>query len=71
MTAASVSGSSSSVLTLDNVTTADMAPYSVVVSNVYGSITSAMALLQIMIAPPVIVSGPLTQTVLAGPNCVL
>jgi uncharacterized repeat protein (TIGR03803 family) len=61
-----VSGSSSPVLTLDNITTADMAPYSVVVSNVYGSVTSAVAALQIMIAPPAIVSEPVSQTVLAG-----
>ncbi len=63
---ANVSGSSSSVLTLDNVTFADMAPYSVVVSNVYGAITSGVAALQIQVAPPAIVSGPVSQTVLAG-----
>ncbi len=61
-----VSGSGSPVLTLGNVTPADMASYSVVVSNVYGSITSAVAMFQIMIAPPSIVSGPVSQTVLAG-----
>ena len=61
-----VSGSGSPVLTLGNVTSADAAPYSVVVSNVYGSVTSAVATLQIMIAPPAIVSGSVSQTVLAG-----
>jgi uncharacterized repeat protein (TIGR03803 family) len=63
---ANISGSSSSVLTLGNVTPADMAPYSVVVSNIYGSITSSVAALQIMIAPPAIVTGPASQTVLTG-----
>jgi uncharacterized repeat protein (TIGR03803 family) len=63
---ANVSGSSSPVVTLDNVTPADMAPYSVVVSNIYGSITSGVAALQIQIAPPAVVSGPVSQTVLAG-----
>jgi uncharacterized repeat protein (TIGR03803 family) len=54
------------VLTLHNVTLGDMAPYSVVVSNVYGSITSGEATLQIEFAPPAIVSGPVSQTVLTG-----
>jgi uncharacterized repeat protein (TIGR03803 family) len=61
-----VSGSSSPVLTLANVTYADMASYSVVVSNVYGSITSTVATLQIMIAPAAIIEEPVSQTVLTG-----
>ncbi len=61
-----VSGSGSSVLTLHNVTPADVTSYSVVISNVYGSVTSGVAALQIEIAPPAIVSEPISQTVLAG-----
>ena len=68
---ANVSGSSSPVLTLHNVTPADMAPYSVVVSNVYGSITSSVAALQIMIAPPAIVSGPVRPDRPGGDNRVV
>jgi uncharacterized repeat protein (TIGR03803 family) len=60
-----VSGSGSPLLTLTNVSTADVASYSVVASNVYGSITSKVAALQVVFAPPVIVVGPVGQTVLA------
>ena len=61
-----VSGSGSPTLTLANVSRGEAAPYSVVVSNVYGSITSSVAMLQIEVAPPAIVSEPVSQTILAG-----
>jgi uncharacterized repeat protein (TIGR03803 family) len=40
--------------------------YSVVVSNVYGAVTSAGARLEVIFSPPYIVAGPEDQTVLAG-----
>jgi uncharacterized repeat protein (TIGR03803 family) len=65
-----VSGANARVLTLTNVTLANVGVYSVIASNVYGSVTSAPALLQIEISPPLITAQPISQTVLAG-NTVL
>ena len=64
--AGSLSGSSSRTLLLTNITVADAANYSVVVSNASGAITSASARLEILVSPPFIVSGPDDQTVLVG-----
>ena len=64
--AGSLSGSSARTLLLTNITIADAANYSVVVSNASGSVTSASARLEIMVSPPYIVSGPDDQTVLVG-----
>jgi uncharacterized repeat protein (TIGR03803 family) len=64
--AGSLSGSSARTLLLTNITIADAANYSVVVSNASGSVTSASARLEIMVSPPFIVSGPDDQTVLVG-----
>ena len=51
---------------LTNITVADAANYSVVVSNTSGSVTSVSARLEVIVSPPYIVSGPDDQTVLAG-----
>ena len=61
-----VSGSSSRTLTLTNLTIADAAMYSVVVSNVYGAVTSAGAGLEVIFSPPYVISGPEAQAVLVG-----
>jgi uncharacterized repeat protein (TIGR03803 family) len=63
---ANLAGANARVLTLTNVDVPDAALYSVVVSNAYGAVTSAVARLEVMFSPPYIVSGPVDQTVLAG-----
>ena len=63
---ANVSGSSSRALALTNISPADVAMYSVVISNAYGAITSAAARLESISSPPASISGPEAQTVLAG-----
>jgi uncharacterized repeat protein (TIGR03803 family) len=49
---ANLSGSSTRVLALTNITAADAALYSVVVSNAYGAVTSATALLDVISGGP-------------------
>ena len=60
-----VLGATSDVLTIPSATTADAGGYSVVVTNVAGSVTSSVAVLTVFVAPGIIVQ-PLDQTVLAG-----
>ena len=62
-----VSGSATASLTLNNVQSADMAMYSVVITNGIGGITSSPVALTI-IGPPVILLQPLSQTVNYGAN---
>ena len=64
--AGSLSGSNARTLLLSNVVVGDAANYSVVVSNTYGTVTSATARLEIMVSPPYIIAGPEDQTVLVG-----
>jgi uncharacterized repeat protein (TIGR03803 family) len=64
--AGSLSGSNARTLLLTNITVADAADYSVVVSNASGSVTSVSARLEVLVSPPYIVSGPDDQTVLLG-----
>jgi uncharacterized repeat protein (TIGR03803 family) len=61
-----LSGSNARTLTLTNIGTSDAGTYSVIVSNASGSVTSANALLQIIVSPPYIASDPVDQTVLVG-----
>lgn len=61
-----ISGANARVLTLTNLTLANIGVYSVIASNVYGSVTSAPAVLQLAMAPPFITTQPTNQTVLAG-----
>jgi uncharacterized repeat protein (TIGR03803 family) len=61
-----LAGATARVLTLTNVDVADVARYSVVVRNVYGSLTSAVARLEVIYSPPYVVWGPDDQAVLAG-----
>jgi hypothetical protein len=60
-----VSGAASTNLVLSNVQDTDAASYSVVVTNIVGSITSTPAIL-VVFAPPIITLQPADQTVLAG-----
>jgi uncharacterized repeat protein (TIGR03803 family) len=55
-----LSGSSSRVLILTNVTTANAGSYSVLVSNPAGSTNSATAILQVASSPPIIVTAPVS-----------
>ena len=64
--AGNLSGANTRTLLLTNISSADAADYSVVVSNALGSIASVTALLEVIASPPYIVSGPWDQTVLGG-----
>ncbi len=66
MDGGNLSGSASRVLTVTNVDFSDAGVYSVIASNSFGSVTSRLAFLEIMVSPPIITTQPLTQTVLAG-----
>src|SRR5208282_4395722 len=68
---ANLAGANARVLTLTNVDVPDAANYSVVVSNTYGSLTSAVARLEVVLSPPYIVSGPEDQTALVGSTVTL
>ncbi|HEY9173240.1 MAG TPA: hypothetical protein VI136_13225 [Verrucomicrobiae bacterium] len=59
-----VSGAQTNVLILTDVSGVDMGQYSVVVSNAYGSVTSAPAILNVR--DPVILTQPLSQDRFAG-----
>jgi uncharacterized repeat protein (TIGR03803 family) len=61
-----ISGSHARILTLTNVSPGNVGFYSVVAANTYGSVTSSPALLQIEVSPPIIITQPVSQTVLAG-----
>jgi hypothetical protein len=65
--AINISFSTNSSHTISGVTTNDAGNYDVVVSNPYGSVTSSVATLAVVL-PPSIVQPPLGQTVLVGSN---
>ena len=60
-----VAGANSNVLTLSVVTTNDAASYSVVVTNIVGTLASSSATLTVLV-PPTILSQPASVTVTAG-----
>jgi uncharacterized repeat protein (TIGR03803 family) len=62
----SLSGSTSHLLTITNVDVGDAGVYSLIASNAYGSVTSRLAFLEIMVLPPFITAQPVSQTVLVG-----
>ncbi len=66
MDGGNVLGSNARLLTLTNVSAGDAATYSVVVSNSYGGLISAGAVLQVNQSAPQFVAQPQSQTVLAG-----
>jgi pectate lyase len=59
-------GAASSSLEIVNAQTNQEGAYSVVISNAYGSATSAVAMLTVIAAAPVIVTQPTDQTVIVG-----
>jgi hypothetical protein len=61
----SLANGTDATLVLSNVTTTDSGEYSLVVSNPYGSVTSAPALITVVL-PPSIVAGPTDQTTTNG-----
>jgi uncharacterized repeat protein (TIGR03803 family) len=61
-----ISGSSTRVLTVSNVSDFDAAFYSVIVSNASGSAVSSNAFLEVIASPPQIVRPPVSQTVSVG-----
>ncbi|MGB7769683.1 MAG: choice-of-anchor tandem repeat GloVer-containing protein [Verrucomicrobiia bacterium] len=61
-----LSGSSTRVLTLTNVTATNAGFYSVIVSNSFGAVTSAPAFLTVTSSVPIITVQPTNQTILSG-----
>jgi len=58
---------SSPWFTVPNVSAANAGPYTVVVTNAYGSVTSQVATFALLY-PPSVITPPISQTVLAGTN---
>jgi uncharacterized repeat protein (TIGR03803 family) len=65
-----LSGSTSRVLALNNVVLADAGTYSVTVSNAFGAVVSADAILAVTSSPPIIVLQPTNQTLAPGATAV-
>jgi uncharacterized repeat protein (TIGR03803 family) len=65
-----VLGATNRTLVITNVAMNNVGTYSVVVSNASGLVTSAGAALEVIFAPPYIVSQPANQTVVAGATAV-
>ena len=65
-----ISGGNASILTLTNVTLVQQGSYRVIVTNAYGSITSAVAQLTVNSGPPLIISQPTNQTIALSSNAV-
>jgi len=61
-----ISESATTNLLLSTTTTNDAGNYTVIVSNAWGSVTSSVAVLTIVIPPPLITQQPANQTVLPG-----
>jgi hypothetical protein len=61
-----VSGSTTTNLTINNVSVADVGTYTVVVTNLAGAATSSNAFLTITSSPPVIILQPVDQTAVVG-----
>ncbi len=66
-----LSGAASSALRLENVQLSQAGFYAVVVTNAFGAVTSAPAMLSVTASPPVILTGPSSQTVSVGDTVVL
>jgi uncharacterized repeat protein (TIGR01451 family) len=64
---ASVAGATAATLTLANVQTSQAGNYAAVISNMAGSVTSAVATLTVLV-PPSVVAQPTNQTIVAGAN---
>jgi alpha-tubulin suppressor-like RCC1 family protein len=64
-------GATNNLLILNNVQTADSGGYAIVVTNLFGAITSAVAAVTITGVPPFIVAAPASQQVTLGQNATL
>ena len=60
-----ITGSLSNVLTITNAQASDEGNYRVIVTNVYGAVTSSVATLTVIV-PPLITQQPTNQTVIQG-----
>jgi hypothetical protein len=67
LNAGNVSGASSNVLTLTSLTAGNAGSYTLVTTNVYGSATSSVAALTVLL-PPTINGPPVAQTIQCGSN---
>ena len=61
-----ISGANTRTLALSNVSASDAGGYSLFISNAFGSVTSAVAFLQVTSSPPFIVQQPTNQTLAPG-----
>jgi uncharacterized repeat protein (TIGR03803 family) len=61
-----ISGATTSILTISNVTEEDAAVYAVVASNAVNSVASDFAVLEVIYSPPDITAQPASRTCLAG-----
>jgi len=66
-----IAGATSSNYTFNVVDTNLAGGYSVIITNDYGSVTSSVATLTVLVIPPDIASQPTSQTVLGGSNATL
>ncbi len=64
--AAGISGANNASLNLSNVATSASGSYTVIVSNAAGSVTSLVAVLNVVPVPPTITTQPLSQTASVG-----
>src|SRR5262249_35261901 len=62
----SISGSTSSTLTISGMSAANVGDYRVVITNSYGSATGGGATVTLTRAPPIIVTQPLSQSLYTG-----
>ena len=65
-----ISSGNAAILTLTNVTVAQQGSYRVIVTNAYGSVTSAVARLTVNSGPPLLTSQPTNQTVALTSNAI-
>jgi hypothetical protein len=61
-----ISGSTTSTLTVDNISIADAGPYSVIVSNAVGAVSSSTAFLKVISSSPIITLQPANQSAVFG-----
>jgi len=65
-----LSGSATATLVLNQTTSNDAGDYTVIITSAWGSVTSSVAVLTIVIPPPLITQQPASQTVVLGATAV-